>query len=457
MPENIARGIGIDFGAGGCRLAVQAESSREVCSVSLGRGAESPKRHIGMQRPGNDARATELLRATREEGERVLGAKITGGMLAVPPCFTDRQKSAAQACAVAAGFKNVGLIDESVAGAVFHVTVTGQRGRWLVYGLGKSTFYTTLIDTREKIDVKGHNGDVQIGGGDIDTLLASELRQRGLVGVGLDPDMLLRLAERCKKLLSFQEEAIIQDLGGPADKPVCFTFRRYELEALLEVIVGKTISLVRQTLAEEKTSAGEIDRVLLLGESTRIPLVQRRLGQEISAPSERLSGDAVCRGAAIVGTRLGDCFQDIVEPGLEAQATPAAEGPLTTYAAMNGAEGAEKLDLYYQFLEHARNELAYLCKQEAARQAGRDRAKDAVTTLERFLEWKTTAGKDVVKAKLADFYFMRARNAYAQALAAKRDDERRKALKDCKTELNKCLESNSGHAEAKGLRARLPR
>src|ERR1017187_4860914 len=458
MPANMARGIGIDFGAGGCRLAVQEGASRVVCSIPPPRGVESPKRHIGMQRPGNDARATEILRSAREEAKRQLRAKITGGMLAVPPCFSDRQKAAAKACAEGAGFKNVALIDEPVAGAVFYMRSIVERGRWLVYGLGKSTFFATLLDTREKIAVIAHNGDVQFGGDDFDGLLAEEIRRRWLAAVDLETEPLLQFAERCKRLLSFQEEAIIQDLAEPAIEPVCFTFRRDDLEALLDESIGRTLALVRQTLADGQTSPDEIDRVLLLGDSTRIPMVKRRLRDLTAAPIERLSKDAVCRGAAIVATsRLGDCFQMNVEPGIQVSMPPAVDGPMKTYAAMSGTSGGKKLELYYQFLEDARRELAYIYIREASGQDGLGRTKDAVATLERFLEGTSTAGKDAVSAALADYYYRRARNAYDRARAAKRDDDRRSALKDCKSELRACLLLNSKHADAIRLKAALAR
>src|ERR1700677_2592967 len=105
MNGPLARGIGVDFGAGGCRVALQFGSSRLVCALPLPPDMESPKCHLGMQVAGNDQDAVKLFARSKSEAERQLGERICGGVIAVPPCFTDRQKAATRKCAEDAGFR----------------------------------------------------------------------------------------------------------------------------------------------------------------------------------------------------------------------------------------------------------------------------------------------------------------------------------------------------------------
>jgi len=458
--ETTARGIGLDFGAAECRIAVQSGSSCEVLKLRLREGVESPKRHLGMQRPDNDAVATAMLRHVREEAERRYSIHITKARLAVPPCFEDKQKAAALHCAEQSGFATVQLVDDSVAAAMYSMNSGTPRGRWLIFGLGKCAFYATLIETQARLDVKAHAGDIRLGGDDFDRLLGDELRRRYPVLASMPETIALRIAEQCKKMLSSEEVAEVE-YAIQLNLPLRISLDRAGLERVLTPAIGKTIATVRQLLDEQHVAAAEIDRVLAIGEAARMPLVERWLRETVPAPLEHLESDAVCRGAAMLSTSMGDCFEP--RPATRQQPAPVPGGddaetrPMATRAAALAASGPDRLRLYYQFLDEAREELAYMCMREAGRQEALGRAKDGMEALEHFLEWKSEAGKKTVRDKLIYYYLAQAYDLLREAQANKTDRERRDVLKRCGQKANRVLEIDPKNAKAKELKRQLGR
>jgi hypothetical protein len=446
MNPPAARSIGIDFGASACRIAVQAGAETAVAITPAPPGVEPPKRYIGMQRHGNDAQATAILHCALEAAEREYRIRITGAIVAVPPCFTDRQKSALKACAEAAGVEKVGLVDEPLAAAVAHMGSGAPRGHWLIYGLGKATFYATLLDVSQRLEVRAHCGDVSLGGVDFDNLLVAELCRRGGAAQG---EALPILAERCKKLLSFWEKAIVQDLAGPDDCPVSFEFARSEFELMIEPTVHRSIDLVRSMLSEQKIGGDGIRRVLLLGGSSRIPLVEREISILTSAEVDRLPGDAVCRGAAILASQLGACFEPATaQLPSDSRAEP-GNRLLAAYAVARKTAGPDQIERYKDFLNAAHEELAYVYRQQAAIQDGLGRGRDAKDELLAFRDrWRPTLGTVAINEKLAQMYYDEATEFLEKARIESVEKTRRTLVKSCKWRLREALQANPRHEKA---------
>ncbi|MCI0490203.1 MAG: Hsp70 family protein [Blastocatellia bacterium] len=464
MSEHAVRGVGIDFGAGACRVAAVEGTAYKIiiddyrvkpCPLIIRPGGlstgvqrepggsnyahhfhcEAIKRNLGMEKTishggkklRNDEAAIDILRNLRVKGEAQLEGAITGVAITVPPCFSDRQTAAMKYCAEAAGFRNVTLVDDSRAAALAYSRESGRRGRWLVYGLGKSAFYVTALDTTDDIKLLAHNGNAHLGGDDFDALIvdaviADDLTKQGIFskpgGVSSDPRVggeLLRLAAECKERLSSQEKAEIEH----SVMGIRFSLSRAEFERLIADKIEETITLTEQTIKEADLKPEEIDRILLVGRSTSIPLVKSELSRLIGKEMEQLPDDMIAKGAAIYSTRLGACFSrspkaSLSSPAPELSAPPAqVELPpkmSSLWTKVQSALGDKAYDeaiiAYEDFLKAAQEDLSYICNAYAARLEGQGKKQEAMEILERTDE--RFPGNPVVAGKLIDIYIGRA-------------------------------------------------
>jgi molecular chaperone DnaK (HSP70) len=361
MSEDTAHACGIDFGGGACRICLIEGADTPVFAGEEpghryllprspapayldGRGNHTParqlayefasvKRHLGMEmrvrRGGNtlgndeivenDQIAAECLRKLREKAERAIGGEITGATVGVSPYFSDRQSAAAKWCAEMAGFQQVSLVDEARAAAMAYRHSSGTQGLWLIYGLGRSTFFTTLVAARMGMQALGSDGDTHLGGDDLDAMIVDLLAQQGvwrdLQDRLNDPAIagqLLRLAEDCKKQLTTQSSAVCSQTVSDSEGrpyPVRFSLDRGVLERALNAHIAETIRLTAQMLAQADVQPNQIERVLLVGQATQMPLIRSQLREYISCEQVLLPADAVARGAAYYSVRLGQCYR----------------------------------------------------------------------------------------------------------------------------------------------------
>jgi tetratricopeptide (TPR) repeat protein len=406
-----ARGIGIDFGAASCR-AMAAEGSRytplaDVPPLSELVWSTPPPRWAALKtslgRP-LDVRAgsaptsaidlvTRTLRQVRQSAAGQLRAEITGAALAVPPTFTDAQRAAMIAAGEKSGFTRAVLVNECQAAALYHSTVVPERGLWLVYAMGKSGVFSTLLDA-STLRTVAVNGGAGAAGDDIDAALASELIARGAVvsrGGAESATRILRLAEACKIRLCTAESVRLGDLVPAHDTldwlpDPNFIATGDLLERAASAAVERSLEFTRLTLREAALASSSLALVLLLGESTRLPLVRRRLGELLGSapPYAQAPPMAVAHGAAILAaTRLGDCWKP-VEAGVAptppsagpppAAAPPAAESrPAELWTAVRAALDREAYDeaipLYERMLDAAGTELSFVLNKRAQQMA----------------------------------------------------------------------------------------
>jgi molecular chaperone DnaK len=285
---------------------------------------------------GSDHRWTfgELVVQPHDVGARVLerlcdgAAAALGGrprraVITVPAWFTQAQRAATRAAGELAGLEVARIINEPTAAALAHAHGRDLRRRALVYDFGGGTFDCSLVEqSGPLVEVKASHGDTRLGGDDLDAALMNLLLQR----IG-ESDLALRLAieasaparvklraavEAAKIALSevlqtsLQIPFIVEIDGQP--RHLEHELRREDLEPLAEPLVERTLASVEHVLSDSKTSADTIDELLLVGGSSRIPLVWQRLHQRLGLEgSAAIPPDqAVALGAAIQAAIIDD-------------------------------------------------------------------------------------------------------------------------------------------------------
>ena len=268
-----------------------------------------------------------ILGYLKEYAERYLGEKVDKAVITVPAYFNDAQRQATKNAGKIAGLEVERIINEPTAAALAYGLEKDHSGTILVYDLGGGTFDVSILELGDGVfEVKSSAGNGHLGGDDFDNriveYLVSEFKKENGVDLSKDKMAMQRLkesAEKAKKELSGVVSAQISapfiakgDDGEPLHLDI--TLSRAKFEDLIRDLVEETIPPVRDALKEAKLSASDIDKVILVGGSTRIPmvydLVKKELGKE---PSCEVNPDEVVSlGAAIQGGVLTGDVNDIV-------------------------------------------------------------------------------------------------------------------------------------------------
>ncbi len=268
-----------------------------------------------------------ILGYLKEYAERYLGEKVDKAVITVPAYFNDAQRQATKNAGKIAGLQVERIINEPTAAALAYGLEKDHSGTILVYDLGGGTFDVSILELGDGVfEVKSSAGNGHLGGDDFDNriveYLVSEFKKENGVDLSKDKMAMQRLkesAEKAKKELSGVVSAQISapfiakgDDGEPLHLDI--TLSRAKFEDLIRDLVEETIPPVRDALKEAKLSASEINKVILVGGSTRIPmvydLVKKELGKE---PSCEVNPDEVVSlGAAIQGGVLTGDVNDIV-------------------------------------------------------------------------------------------------------------------------------------------------
>ncbi len=259
-----------------------------------------------------------ILQDLKKTAEDYLGEKVEKAVITVPAYFNDSQRQATKDAGIIAGLDVVRIINEPTAAALAYGTEKKKNEKVAVFDFGGGTFDISILDIGDNVfEVLSTNGDTHLGGDDLDEVLihylADEFKKKEGIDLRQDPMALQRLkeaAEKCKCELSQQVESAVNlpfitaDASGP--KHLNITLTRSKLEAMCEHVFERLKAPCRQALKDAKLSPKDVNEVLLVGGSTRIPIVQK-IAQDIfnKTPNKSLNPDEVVAiGAAIQGAIL---------------------------------------------------------------------------------------------------------------------------------------------------------
>jgi molecular chaperone DnaK len=260
-----------------------------------------------------------VLRKAKSVAEAALGTTVDRAVITVPANFNDLQRAATKVAGRVAGLEVMRILNEPTAAALAYGYGRASAERVAVYDFGGGTFDVTLLDLSNNVfEVLATAGNTFLGGDDLDLAIAERMAELLVAQHRIDARADLQIFERLrasaeliKHQLSVDNEArlTVHEVGhGTGGKPVHFEFSmtRGELERLAAPIVDRTFDVCREALGIARLSTNDFDSVLVVGGSTRIPLVQRRVEEFFKKPLRgNINPDEVVAiGAAIQAAAL---------------------------------------------------------------------------------------------------------------------------------------------------------
>jgi Fe-S protein assembly chaperone HscA len=253
-----------------------------------------------------------ILRELRNWAESFLGEPVDRAVITVPAYFNDAQRQATKDAGRIAGLEVLRLVNEPTAAALAYGLHEKQRGHVAVYDLGGGTFDISilkLISTGEGdiYQVLSTNGDTHLGGDDIDNLLQAFVHERIRETEDLDFSPHGELAQDLRKSLIAakhelsEKESVTLRFALPGGKTFVHNFSRSDFEALVQNVVNRTMGPVKQALADAHLAPADIEEVVLVGGTTRTPLIRRTVQEFFGRkPHTELNPDeVVALGAAV--------------------------------------------------------------------------------------------------------------------------------------------------------------
>ncbi|MBC8546137.1 molecular chaperone DnaK [Clostridiaceae bacterium NSJ-31] len=295
-----------------------ANPDRTVSSIKRHMGSDY-KVHIDDKAYTPQEISAMILQKLKTDAEAYLGEKVTEAVITVPAYFSDSQRQATKDAGKIAGLEVKRIINEPTAAALAYGVDKENDQKIMVYDLGGGTFDVSIIEMGDGVqEVLATNGDTRLGGDDFDerimNYLVAEFKKESGIDLSSDKMAMQRLkeaAEKAKIELSGMTTAninlpfITADATGP--KHLDITLTRAKFNELTADLVERTMGPVRQALADSGLKIGEIDKVLLVGGSTRIPAVQDAVKSFTGKdPFKGINPDeCVAIGASIQGGVLG--------------------------------------------------------------------------------------------------------------------------------------------------------
>ena len=292
-----------------------------------------------------------ILRKLKQMAEADLGQGIEKAVITVPAFFNEIQREATRAAGELAGLQVVRIINEPTAAALAYFPNQHEAETVLVYDLGGGTFDVSVVRIEDGVvEVLSSHGDTQLGGDDFDQLLFEHVREmfreKHRIDLNDSPvsrSRLLQAVESAKRQLSFEavvrieEEFIAESKGVPLH--LRFELTRSDYEQLIEPLLNRTLMCLGKTLDDAKLTATQMSRVLLVGGSTRTPLVRRLLNERLGLPLHTEVDPDLCvamgaamQGGIIGGTDVEAILVDITPHTLGVQARGMMIGMISDYS-----------------------------------------------------------------------------------------------------------------------------
>ncbi len=270
--------------------------------------------------------SAKVLQKLKEAAESYLGQTVTKAVITVPAYFNDSQRQATKDAGKIAGLEVLRIINEPTAAALAYGLDKKTNQKIAVYDFGGGTFDVSVLEVGDNVvEVLSTNGDTHLGGDNVDErlidFLVAEFKKQTSMDVSKDPMAMQRLkeaAEKAKIELSGQTKVDINlpyltaDQTGP--KHLAVSLMRSQFEQMIMDIIDKTIEPCRSALRDANLSIDQIDEVVMVGGSTRIPLV----GEKVKAffkkePNRTVNPDEVVAvGAAVQAGVLGGEVKDVL-------------------------------------------------------------------------------------------------------------------------------------------------
>lgn len=292
-------------------------ADRTISSIKRKMGSEERIKIDGKKYSPQEISAF-ILQKLKKDAESYLGEEVTEAVITVPAYFNDAQRQATKDAGRIAGLNVKRIINEPTSAALAYGLDNGQSHKILVYDFGGGTFDVSIIEIGDNlIEVLATSGDNHLGGDDFDERLAlhlvKEFKKQYKIDISKDPAAMQRVreeAEKAKKDLSQVTSVNINlpflAMGKDGPKHLDMTLTRSEFDQITFDLVERTALPVQNALSDAGITAAALDKVLLVGGSTRIPAVQekvRRLtGKE---PSKQINPDeCVALGAAVQASKF---------------------------------------------------------------------------------------------------------------------------------------------------------
>jgi molecular chaperone DnaK len=271
-----------------------------------------------------------ILKTLRDRAAQQLGRPIAKAVITVPAYFNDAQRQATREAGELAGLEVVRILNEPTAASLTYDPNQRDLRRMLVYDLGGGTFDVSIVQAQEGVvEVLASHGDTQLGGDDFDDLLLKHICDRFQEQHGVDlraslvsKARVLRAAESAKRHLSYHpfariEEEFIAEKEGQA-LHLSAEISRQEYEAMIRPLLDRTMDCVQRALDDSHLTGSAIDKVVLVGGSTRTPIISQLLEERLNQPAHQEVNPDLCvamgaaiQAAIIDGSDVGSVLVDI--------------------------------------------------------------------------------------------------------------------------------------------------